>query len=359
MRATQSNKIDFKGQNIFVGIDVHLKSWSVTVLSETLTLKKFSQDPEPEALHKFLTTNYPGANYKSVYEAGFCGFWIHHRLTELGINNIVVNPADVPTTGGEKLRKTDAVDSGKLARGLRAGELRGIYTPDSTSLEIRSLIRLKDSITKDSSRQKNRIKAHLHFLGIAIPAEFADDSRWSKRFIAWLKNVQMYTPHGRYVLDSHLDHLLKLRKDKLAMMRELRTLYRTERFAEPLRLIMTVPGVGQATGMALLSEINDISRFSSAEQLAAYIGMIPMCHSSGEKDGTGDITVRGHSFLRWNLIQAAWKAISYDPAMTLFYEQNRKRMNGNKAIVKVARKLVNRIYFVMKRQTEYVKSVVS
>lgn len=78
-----------------------------------------------------------------MYEAGFCGFWIHERLTALGIDNIVVNPADVPTKSSEKLRKSDAVDSGKLARSLRANELKGIYTPDSVSLEMRSLIRLK------------------------------------------------------------------------------------------------------------------------------------------------------------------------------------------------------------------------
>ena len=70
-----------------------------------------------------------------MYEAGFCGFWIHERLTALGIDNIVVNPADVPTKSSEKLRKSDAVDSGKLARSLRANELKGIYTPDSVSLK--------------------------------------------------------------------------------------------------------------------------------------------------------------------------------------------------------------------------------
>lgn len=144
----QRNKISFRGQKIYVGIDVHLKSWSVTVLSETSVLKKFSQHPSPEALYGFLTRSYPGAEYHSVYEAGFCGFWIHERLTALGIDNIVVNPADVPTKSSEKLRKTDTVDSGKLARSLRANELKGIYTPDSVSLEMRSLIRLKNSITK-------------------------------------------------------------------------------------------------------------------------------------------------------------------------------------------------------------------
>lgn len=108
----------------------------------------------------------------------------------------------------------------------------------------------------------------------------------------------MRTQSGRRALDIQLRHLAELRRQKLEMTRALRDLSRSEQFAEPLRFIMTVPSVGQATGMAFLSEICDITRFSSAEQLAAYIGMIPMYRSSGEKDGTGYITVRGHSFLK-------------------------------------------------------------
>jgi transposase len=110
-------------------------------LSEHSVLKKFSQNPDAEALHKYLTGNYPGASYHLVYEAGFCVFWIHRRLVEFGINNIVVNPADVPTKGKEKLQKTDAADCGKLARELRSKSLTGIYVPDEAVLEMRSLIR--------------------------------------------------------------------------------------------------------------------------------------------------------------------------------------------------------------------------
>ena len=202
-----------------------MKSWSVTVLSETSVLKKFSQHPSPEALYGFLTRSYPGAEYHSVYEAGFCGFWIHERLTALGIDNIVVNPADVPTKSSEKLRKTDTVDSGKLARSLRANELKGIYTPDSVSLEMRSLIRLKNSITKDTTRQKNRLKSQLRYLGIEIPQEFLTPfSNWSKRFFAWLKEIETLTPSGRQALDIHIRHLEELRRQKLEMTRALRTL---------------------------------------------------------------------------------------------------------------------------------------
>lgn len=275
---TQRNEISFKGQSIYAGIDVHLKSWSVAILSQTSVLKKFRMDPNPEVLHTYLTTHYPEADFYSVYEAGFCGFWIHDRLTSLGIRNIVVNPADVPTTGGERLRKTDSVDSVKLARSLRLNELKGIYTPDVASLEIRSLIRLKNSITKDMTRQKNRIKSTLRCLGVEIPKEYTEPfSNWSKRFILWLREVQMNTSSGRDTLNLQIEQLEALRKQKLMMTRKLRAL-KSDRFKDDLDLIMSVPGIGMTTGMALLAEICDVSRFTDGSHLAAYIGMTRCYH---------------------------------------------------------------------------------
>ena len=356
----QRNKISFRGQKIYVGIDVHLKSWSVTVLSETSVLKKFSQHPSPEALYGFLTRSYPGAEYHSVYEAGFCGFWIHERLTALGIDNIVVNPADVPTKSSEKLRKTDTVDSGKLARSLRANEPeRHLYAGqrivgDAFLDKIEELDNQRHDPSEESAQVSTSVFRHRDSAGVSHPF-----SNWSKRFFAWLKEIETLTPSGRQALDIHIRHLEELRRQKLEMTRALRTLAKTDRFREPLRLIMSVPGFGQATGMAFLSEICDITRFRNAEQLAAYIGMIPMCHSSGEKDGTGDITIRKHAVMRCNLIEAAWVAVRQDPAMNLFYTEQCKRMPKSKAIVKVARKLVNRLFFVLKHQTEYVNSIVS
>lgn len=354
----QRNEISFKGQNIYVGIDVHLKSWSVTILSEMSMLKKFVQYPDPDKLYRTLTTNYPGAEYFSVYEAGFCGFWIHDRLTSLGIHNIVVNPADIPTMCSEKLRKTDAVDSRKLAVSLRARQLKGIYTPDAESLEIRSLIRLNNSITKDMTRQKNRIKAQLKFLGIMIPEEYASASaHWSNHFIQWLREVQTETSCGRRTLDLQIRYLEALRNQKSEILKSLKELSYSERFAGQLRLLMTVPGIGQTTGLSILGEIIDITRFNNAEQLASYIGMIPMCHSSGEHTGVGDITIRSHDTMRANLIESAWCAIRHDEALQAYYLKNCHRMPPAKAIVKVARKLVNRIYFVMKRQQPYVNAM--
>jgi Transposase and inactivated derivatives len=356
---TQRKELNFEGQNIYIGIDVHLRSWSVAILSENCTLKKFSQNPDPKALYKFLTTHYAGASYHSVYEAGFSGFWTHEELILLGINNIVVNAADVPTMMKEKLQKTDAIDCVKLARGLRSGELTGIYIPSRDTLEIRSLIRLRSQIVKDMTRDKNRIKAFLYFYGIKLPEQFDRPStHWSQRFMQWLQSIKLVTPYGRKALDLHIKKAEYQRELLLKETKALRELARSERLSDQMRLITSVPGIGITIGISFLAEIGNIARFRGSDQLAAYIGLIPMCHSSGEKESKGEITIRKHALLRWYIIEAAWRAVRSDPAMTAAYEGYRLRMGANKAIVKIARRLINRIFFVLKRKQTYVNGMV-
>ena len=86
------------------------------------------------------------------------------------------------------LRKSDAVDRCKQAWSLQGNKLKGIYTPDSISLVMCSLIRLKNSITKDTTRQKNRIKSQLRYLVIEMTWKFLEPfSNWLKPFVVWLK----------------------------------------------------------------------------------------------------------------------------------------------------------------------------
>jgi hypothetical protein len=77
---TKVNESTFAGQPIYVGIDVHLKSWKVTVMAGDIHYKTFSAPPEADKLTNYLKQNFPGANYFSAYEAGFCGFSVHREL---------------------------------------------------------------------------------------------------------------------------------------------------------------------------------------------------------------------------------------------------------------------------------------
>ena len=84
----QSNKISFKGQNIYVGIDVHLKTWHVTTLTETGCKYSFAQHADAKELFDRLNKKFPEAHFMSAYEAGFCGFSAHYALTEQGIERL-------------------------------------------------------------------------------------------------------------------------------------------------------------------------------------------------------------------------------------------------------------------------------
>ena len=100
-----SKKTDFSGECIYVGIDVHKKQWNVSIMSSFKEHKTFVQPPDPKILGNYLKEHFPNASYQSVYEAGFSGFWIDNALKNEGIENIVVNPSDVPTTDKEKKQK--------------------------------------------------------------------------------------------------------------------------------------------------------------------------------------------------------------------------------------------------------------
>ena len=101
----------FVGKNSYkirLQIYIDLKSWKTTIRVGDTFYKTFSQDPKAEVLSNYLQEHFPGGNYYSAYEASFSGFKAHRELTKLGINNMVVNPADIPTTDKDRKQKEDS-----------------------------------------------------------------------------------------------------------------------------------------------------------------------------------------------------------------------------------------------------------
>lgn len=206
------NKISFKGQNIFVGIDVHLTSWKITIMLEHSIHKTFSMNPSCFELKQYLSKKFPDGTYYSAYEAGFCGYSVHRELIESGIENIIVNPADIPTTDKERKQKEDKRDSRKIAKSLRNGDFQGIFVPDINTMELRSLVRHRKTMVKEICRNKNRIKSILHYYGIKIPNELDSASKyWSGRFTEWLLTIDFCTSWGKKVLNQTLGFVKFLR----------------------------------------------------------------------------------------------------------------------------------------------------
>jgi len=122
---------------------------------------------------------------------------------------------------------------------------------------------------------------------------------------------------------------------------------------------MTVPGISTLSAMIFLTELGKIDRFERLDKLASYVGIVPGEQSSGEREIITGITCRRNPYLRGLIIESAWVAAKKDPAMIMAFNQLCKRMPRNQAIVRIARKLLNRIRYVLIHQVPYVPAVVS
>jgi len=351
---TQNTKLvtDFTGQNIYVGIDTHYKTWMVSIYSDEFELKTFGQEPDADRLENYLHKHYPNANLRLAYESGFCGFWIQRCFAKKGIHCDVVHAADVPGSNKELIRKTDKVDSRKIAKGLRNNELNCIFIPDEQLESDRLLLRSRTKMVRDTTSIKNRIKAFLKLKGITIPGDYKSN-KWSKKFISWLQSIELNNISSKTAFSSYIDELNFLLEKQKQLNKAIEILAKSDSYSGDIHLLRTVPAIGLLSGMTLLTELGNISRFQKQDHLYSYCGLTPDCHSSGDIERIGKVSRRGNIFIKTVLIECAWVAVRKDPALLLYYKQQLPKMDRNKAIIKVARKLLNRIRYVLKNKAAY------
>ena len=345
----KTKTLNFKGQVFHVGIDVHKKNWKVKVRSNHSVIKSLSVDPSPYVLSKTLNNLYPHATFNTVYEAGFSGYWAHRQFQDLGINNIVVNPADIATSNKERDRKSDPIDCGKLSRELENGSLSEIYIPSEEKEGLRSISRLLHQDRKRSTQVKNRIKSYLHFTGITIKAP-NESSHWSKAFLQFLQNIRFSTEYHQYTFNCYLEELLICRNERLKILRKIRRICAENKTIQMLR---TIPGIGPIIAFVLYTELIEIVRFSSFDRLAAFVGLVPSTEGSGDILIVKGLTARHARYLRYLLVESAWHAVRKDPVMSLCFLKYTKRMAKQKAIIRIAKKLLSRIRYVWKNNTPY------
>ena len=351
----QRNKISFKGQKIFIGIDVHKKNWDVAIAPEVGNVKRHTQKASAKELFDFLKKHYPDGDYLAVYESGFSGFSTYYALKDVGIECKVIHAADVPTTQYEEVMKTDRVDSVKLVRSLKAGLLKGIYIREKENIDDRSVVRIRKTIQKQLSGYKARVKHMLHCNGVSFPERFEKPgSHWSKAFLKWLKEDVTLLSSTRNSLDLLIRQVETIRLTLLEATKMMRSLSQTERYKHKCDLLMTVPGIGFIVSMCILTEIYDVKRFHNEKEFAAYLGLIPTSHSSGDKVVHGEMTFRGNKQLGPMIIETAWISICKDAGLGSLYLRYKKRMKPQEAIVRIARKLSNIIFAVLKNETQYV-----
>ncbi len=352
----QHTEVRFDGQDVYVGIDNAKKSWKIALFIGTDFYRRLSQPPKTEILVQYLRRQFPGARYHVVYEAGYFGFWIQREFTDLGVDCMVTNPADVPATNKERRGKNDHIDAHKLGRSYASGELHPIHIPERTSEEDRILTRTRMRFVRKQTRTKCQIKALLNQLGYQL-ADGASDRYWSRAYLAWLQQLTFARPSGKLAMDVLIQELLSLRQTIATLTKSIHRLAQEDRYRQRVVLLCSVPGIGILAAVNFLTEIIDLERFKTLDRLASFVGLIPDEHSSGEREEHTGITRRHNAVLRYFLIECAWKSLHDDPALLAAFKAYCVRMPPNVAIVHIARKLLNRMRFVLKNGAPYVSGV--
>ena len=175
----------------------------------------------------------------------------------------------------------------------------------------------------------------------------------------WLNQISLDHGSGTQTLRILIQEADQQRKLLLEVLRKIRVLSRSEKYATHMELLRTIPGVGFITAITFLTEIENIDRFENTDHFAGFVGLVPNRHSSGNKENNGDMTFRGQNALRKSLIESSWFAARLDPALAMSFNGYVRRMEPNKAIIRIARKVLNRMmYHVLKNKKKYVSGVV-
>ena len=111
----------FESYTVYVGLDVHKRSWNAALYLGEQYLRNIHQPPTPKALYHYLHHSYLGAKYVCAYECGKFGYWIQRELQQFGVECLVINPADIPSTHKDEVYKTDSRDARGIGQALCSG----------------------------------------------------------------------------------------------------------------------------------------------------------------------------------------------------------------------------------------------
>lgn len=348
MKTEQSDTSFFENVLLFIGIDVHKSKWVVTVRTYDLELKTFSMKPSAEELEQFLLKNYPGADYRIVYECCFSGFWIYDYFSEKGYT-IIVTPTNRIYKDGSTI-KTDKIDSRKLALQLSRELLREVIVPAKRIREYKYIFRIYDKQKMRQGQILRQIKAFLEQKN--HPLKW---SRWNKGLLEKLKTLKFEDK----LFDLKFGNLLKEYEYLAGQIKDsekiIEKIKEDDVLGKRINILEKINGIGIISSVRMCLYLFDRKdRFESSEKLNHYLGFTPSERSSGDKISRGRSGMCGNRQLRSIIIQLAWMTVRKDGALLDKFDKVYKASGSKqKAIVASARKLMTKIYAAVQKEEDY------
>jgi transposase len=290
----------------FIGMDVHKDTIvvAVTAAGDSGKATPYGTFPNTAAALEKLVTRLRQAGsglLKFCYEAGPCGYGIHRTLTRLGEDCMVVAPSMIPRKSGDR-QKNDKRDAAGLAVLHRGGLLTAVWVPDAAHEAMRDLIRARLAAVRAVRTARQQLSAFL----LRHERIYSNGGKaWTKAHRGWLAGQSFAQPTQQIVLEESIEavRLGEQRRDRVDGY--LRAQIPTWSLFPLVRNLGALRGLDTIASAGLAAAIGDPSRFASAPDFMAYLGLVPSEHSSGPKRHIGGITKCGDIHARTLLIESS------------------------------------------------------
>jgi transposase len=313
-------------------LDVHARSIRLAAVRADVLVEERTLPYDEEAVERLLR-RWPSA--RCCYEAGPTGFGLYRHLVARGLDCVVVAPGLVPQRPGDRV-KTDPRDARKLARLHAGGLLEPIYVPSPELEAARDLVRAREDARLDRMRDRHRLSKFCLRHGRLLPT-----SGWTVLRRKWLGEQRFERAAEQITFDSYLRaiDLVDARIEQLE--RAIREAAEQGPWRELVARLRCLRGIDTLTAFALVAEIGDFSRFKTAAELMAFVGLVPSEHSSGEQRRQGTITKVGNAHVRRLLVEAAWHARRRP---TVGYQLSRRHRGQDPAVIERAWRCQQRLH---------------
>ena len=337
---------DTRGTRRYVALDIHKHYCVVAGVDREGRVLSQPVRVEHADLEGWLKKKLRASDHV-VIESTTNAWHVYDLLSPLVERVVVANPIQVKQIATARV-KTDIRDTLILARLLAANLVPEVWVPPAHVRQLRQLLSQRRQLVETHTQIVNRMHsvAHRHHLN------HARGKRFNEKTTGWQKDKRLSTLE-QFQLELEMENRAYMEKQISRIGKEVAKMSHQKPWAESMTYLMQLPGFGVITGMTVLAAIGEIQRFDSARHLASYSGLTPGLEQSGTKNRGKGMTKEGRRELRWALVEVAQRAVKSDPVWKTRFQELQKRMHRNQAIVAVARRLLELVWYVLTRRQPY------
>jgi transposase len=321
-----------------VGLDIHEEWFYGTILTEQGELitegrVKYSK----EGLQNFLGS-FPSTDIIIAIESCGLSRGVYALLNELGYEVVQANAKKTHDIAGCK--KTDKVDSRTLADLLRTGYLPIVYAPDEKVQKLRDITRHRARLVRTRTKYQTMIKSYLSRDGKKFPG------KWNKQTMAELKKMDP-------LIETFVNVIEVLNEQIKNVNRNIKNIAKSNYL---VKILTSMPGIGEYSAILILGEIGDIKRFDNPKSLVRYAGLCPGVYQSGNKTYNA-IEIANNKWLKWIITECSGRTTLLDQKYMKYFLRVKKRKGFRVARRALARKMIIDIWHMLSKEEEFNKSV--